>query len=120
MAVFDRAADGKLTAAGSVPTGGLGVGDGPIPRGSNPRALVLGKGNRFLYAVNGGSDTISVFSVAAKGKGLSTRPHTASGGTARSAWPYTATCSTPSTTTASPARPTPGTSAASASGITAN
>lgn len=54
VAVFDRAGDGTLTPAGMVVTGGLGTGGGLGSQG----ALVL-DGDR-LYAVNAGSDEISV------------------------------------------------------------
>jgi 6-phosphogluconolactonase (cycloisomerase 2 family) len=59
IAIFTRAADGTLMPAGTVPTGGLGTGGGL----GNQGALVLGEGNRFLFAANAGSDQISVFRV---------------------------------------------------------
>lgn len=59
VAIFSRAADGTLTPAGTVSTGGLGTGSGL----GNQGALVLNESNRFLFAVNAGSDEISVFRV---------------------------------------------------------
>jgi 6-phosphogluconolactonase (cycloisomerase 2 family) len=57
VAIFDRAADGTLAPAGEVATGGLGTGGGLGSQG----ALVLRENGRHLYAVNAGSDEISVF-----------------------------------------------------------
>jgi 6-phosphogluconolactonase (cycloisomerase 2 family) len=59
VAVFDRAADGALTPAGSVATGGLGTGSGLGSQG----ALVLSDNSRWLFAVNAGSNDISIFAV---------------------------------------------------------
>lgn len=61
--VYERAADGSLTAAGAVPTGGLGTGTGL----GNQAALVLSSEGRWLFACNPGSDEISVFSVTPRG-----------------------------------------------------
>ncbi|MDP1680227.1 MAG: beta-propeller fold lactonase family protein [Burkholderiales bacterium] len=60
---FHRAANGTLTAAGSFPTGGVGSGGGL----GNQGALILSQNNRWLYAVNAGSNDISVFAVRPKG-----------------------------------------------------
>jgi 6-phosphogluconolactonase (cycloisomerase 2 family) len=57
--VFARAADGTLTDAGTVPTGGLGTSDGL----SNQASMVLTQDGRHLYVVNAGSDDISAFRV---------------------------------------------------------
>jgi 6-phosphogluconolactonase (cycloisomerase 2 family) len=57
VAVFDRAADGALTPAGTVPTGGRGTGGGLGSQG----ALVLEQGR--LFAVNAGSDSVSALAV---------------------------------------------------------
>ncbi len=57
VVVFDRAANGTLTAAGSVPTGGLGSGAELGSQG----ALALGEGGRMLFAVNAGSATVTAF-----------------------------------------------------------
>lgn len=59
VAVFRRAADGTLTAAGTYGTGGRGTGAGLGSQG----ALGLARGGRFLLAVNAGSHEISVFRV---------------------------------------------------------
>ena len=59
VAVFARAADGSLAAAGEVPTGGLGTGGGL----GNQGALALDDGGRFLFAVNAGSNDLSVFRI---------------------------------------------------------
>jgi 6-phosphogluconolactonase len=74
VAVYDRAPDGTLTAAGVVSTGGLGTGSGLGSQG----ALALSRNNQRLFAVNAGSNDISVFSVDPEGLTLVDR--TASGG----------------------------------------
>lgn len=56
---YGRASDGRLTRIGSVSTGGLGIGVDTDTQGP----LRLSKDNRYLYAVNPGSDNISVFTV---------------------------------------------------------
>jgi 6-phosphogluconolactonase len=61
--VFDRAADGSLTAAGSYATGGAGTGGGLGSQG----AVVLDEAGRHLYAVNAGSGTITSFRVRTDG-----------------------------------------------------
>ena len=53
--VFRRAANGSLTPAASVPTGGLGVGRGL----GNQNAVVLSDDRRWLFAVNAGSNDVS-------------------------------------------------------------
>ena len=58
--VFRRAADGSLQRASSHATGGRGSGDGLGSQG----ALVLSGDHHWLYAVNAGSDELSVFYVA--------------------------------------------------------
>lgn len=55
--IFARATDGTLTAAGAVPTGGLGT-SGPL---GNQLSMVLTEDSRHLYVVNAGSDDISGF-----------------------------------------------------------
>ena len=64
IAVFTRAADGTLTAAGRCSTGGHGSGVGrtlpPDPLGSQNALLLVGP---WLCAVNAGSDTISVLRI---------------------------------------------------------
>ncbi|PYP43379.1 MAG: 3-carboxymuconate cyclase [Gemmatimonadetes bacterium] len=75
VAVFDRAADGTLTAAGTIATGGTGTGGGLGSQG----AVALSDDGRRLFAVNAGSNDVSVFSVGPAGLSLASR--TASGGT---------------------------------------
>ena len=75
VAIFDRASDGTLTAAGTVSTSGLGTGAGLGSQG----ALVLSEDNRWLFAVNAGSNDISVFSV--RDNGLTLVNKAPSGGT---------------------------------------
>ncbi len=69
VAIFNRADNGALTAADTVSTGGLGTGAGLGSQG----ALVLSEGNRWLFAVNAGSNDISVFSVERDGLTLVNR-----------------------------------------------
>ena len=57
VAVFDRARDGSLAPDGTVPTGGNGTGAGLGSQG----AIVLDRGR--LFAVNAGSDTVSMLRV---------------------------------------------------------
>lgn len=73
--IFDRAADGTLTAAGSVSTGGLGTGAGL----GNQGAVVLSANNRWLLVVNAGSNDVSVFRV--RHGTLTLTDRVASGGT---------------------------------------
>jgi 6-phosphogluconolactonase len=75
VAVFDRAADGTLSPAGTVATGGTGTGAGLGSQG----AVALSDDGRWLFAVNAGSNDVSVF--AARGAGLTLASRTASGGT---------------------------------------
>ncbi len=75
VAVFARGADGRLTAAGTVSTGGTGTG---ASLGSQS-AVTLSDDGRWLFAVNAGSNDVSVFSVSPAGLALASR--TASGGT---------------------------------------
>lgn len=73
--IFDRSFDGRLRAAGAVPTGGTGSGGGL----GNQGGLVLSDDERWLLAVNAGSADISVFQVQRRGLRLVSR--TPSGGT---------------------------------------
>jgi len=57
--VYNRGADGTLTAAGSVLTGGSGTGTGL----GNQGAVVLSDNRRWLFVVNPGSNDVSVFSL---------------------------------------------------------
>lgn len=62
--MYERAGDGTLTEAGSFATGGQGTGGGLGSQG----ALVLSQNQRWLFAVNAGSNEVSVFAV--RGDGL--------------------------------------------------
>jgi len=61
--VFRRDAAGTLTFAGSFASAGKGTGTGADPLDSQG-AVVLGEDNRLLFAVNAGSNSISVFAVS--------------------------------------------------------
>jgi len=67
--VFARAADGKLSFSGKFATGGEGAGTGVDPLGSQS-SLVLGNGHQRLFAVNPGSNDLSVFAVNGLNLGL--------------------------------------------------
>jgi len=58
VVVFERDAQGRLKAAGDYATGGAGSGSGLGSQG----ALALAGNDRWLLAVNAGSDEVSVFS----------------------------------------------------------
>lgn len=75
VAVFTRGADGRLSAAGSVATGGTGTGASLGSQG----AVSLSNDGRWLFAVNAGSNDVSAFAVSPAGLALASR--TASGGT---------------------------------------
>jgi 6-phosphogluconolactonase (cycloisomerase 2 family) len=65
IAVYDRAQDGALTAAGSYPTGGLGgsaVG-APLDALASEGSLTYDAQHDLLFAVNAGSDSLTVFGV---------------------------------------------------------
>ncbi len=74
VAVFNRSATGTLSSAGTFATGGLGSGGGLGSQG----ALVLDRSNHWLFAVNAGSNEISVFAVRPDGLALTDK--VASGG----------------------------------------
>jgi len=78
--VYGRAANGTLSFSGSFLTGGTGAGTGVDPLGSQG-SIVLGSGNRFLFAVNAGSNDVSVFAVDATGLHLRLLDREPSGGT---------------------------------------
>jgi 6-phosphogluconolactonase (cycloisomerase 2 family) len=63
VAVYDRGADGSLTAEGVYPTGGAGTAASLASQG----AIVLAEEGRLVLAVNAGSDTISSFRVRRSG-----------------------------------------------------
>src|SRR5436190_14498691 len=83
VAVFRRSPTGLLTSAGEFPTGGSGD---PVPQGTDPAtdplasqgALILGEDNEFLFAVNAGSNQISVLRI--ERDGLTTADLVDSGG----------------------------------------
>ena len=72
--VYDRAADGSLSAAGSYPTGGTGTGAG---LGNQGGTIIAGN---FLATVNAGSNEISLFRVNGDGS-LDLADRISSGGT---------------------------------------
>jgi 6-phosphogluconolactonase len=61
-----RAADGTLSQLGAYDTGGRGTG---TPHLASQGSVILSDG-RWLFAVNAGSDDLSVFAVAADGLAL--------------------------------------------------
>jgi VCBS repeat-containing protein len=63
VAIFYRAADGGLTPGDTVATGGTGTGAGLGSQG----ALALSRNGEWLYAVNAGSNNISVLRVGESG-----------------------------------------------------
>ncbi|HSL70186.1 MAG TPA: beta-propeller fold lactonase family protein [Longimicrobiales bacterium] len=67
--VFARSADGTLSDQKEFATGGTGTGGGLGSQG----ALILSKGGQWLFAVNAGSDELSVFRVNASGLQLTDR-----------------------------------------------
>lgn len=66
IVAWSRNGQGRLTRLGSFATGGLGSGGGLDPLGSQD-ALRLSDDRRWLFAVNAGSDDVSVFRVTASG-----------------------------------------------------
>ena len=72
--VYERGSDGSLAYTGSVPTGGLGAGNG---LGSQGAVTVSGNG-RIVLAVNAGSNSVSTFAV--ENDGLDLRDIEPSGG----------------------------------------
>ncbi|HEX4465899.1 MAG TPA: beta-propeller fold lactonase family protein [Solirubrobacteraceae bacterium] len=80
IAVYDRAADGTLTAAATYPTGGLGgaLSGSVVDHLASQGSLTYDRANGLLYAVNAGSNTISVFAVI--GDRLALRQVLSSGG----------------------------------------
>jgi 6-phosphogluconolactonase len=76
IAVFKPAYSGQLVAAGKVSTQGLGTGAGLGSQG----ALTLSRHGQFLFAVNAGSNDVSVFAVGRRGD-LYLTSKTPSGGT---------------------------------------
>ncbi len=81
VVAYERAADGTLTPAGTYDTGGLGgvLTGSVVDHLASQGSLAYDQGNGSLYAVNAGSNTVSVFSVA--GDHLWLRQVVGSGGT---------------------------------------
>jgi 6-phosphogluconolactonase len=61
--VFSRSVNGQISSGGMFATGGTGTGKGL----GNQGALAIDAANRFLFAVNAGSDSISVFRIEENG-----------------------------------------------------
>jgi 6-phosphogluconolactonase (cycloisomerase 2 family) len=81
VVVFERGGDGLLTSAGSYTTGGNGGAAAPgteSDRLATQGSLVYDEGHRLLFAVNAGSDSVSVFKV--QGTRLQLTDVVASGG----------------------------------------
>jgi 6-phosphogluconolactonase (cycloisomerase 2 family) len=81
IVAYDRAANGTLTLANTYSTGGLGgvLNGSVVDHLASQGSLTFDRGNSLLYAVNAGSNTISVFSV--RGDRLTLRQVVNSGGT---------------------------------------
>jgi 6-phosphogluconolactonase len=73
---FSHPSSGVLSPAGSYPTGGTGTGAGLGSQG----AVVLSRNGKRLFAVNAGSNTISMFAVDGNGS-LQWKANAPSGGT---------------------------------------
>src|SRR5438105_4091301 len=69
VAIYARAADGSLTWTGSAATGGLGAGRSLGSQG----ALALSDNDRWLLAVNAGSNDVSTFRIDDSGLALTSR-----------------------------------------------
>lgn len=69
VVMYARAADGTLSPAVTYPTGGTGTGAGLGSQG----AVALSEDGRLLFAVNAGSNDVSVFHVSTSGLTLATR-----------------------------------------------
>lgn len=81
VAVYDRAANGTLTLAGTYNTGGLGgqLTGSVVDHLASQGSLVYDASHGLLYAVNAGSNTVAVFT--ASGDKLQLRQTIGSGGT---------------------------------------
>lgn len=81
VVAYQRAADGTLTPAGSYATGGLGgvLAGSVVDHTASQGSLTRDPQHSLLYAVNAGSNTISVFAV--RGDRLALRQVLGSGGT---------------------------------------
>jgi 6-phosphogluconolactonase len=81
VVMYRRAANGLLSLVGRFPTGGQGSGPGTRFRADglgSANSVVLSKNNQWLFVVNGGDDSVSVFRVHEQG--LDLRDHVHSGG----------------------------------------
>lgn len=68
VTVFERAADGSLTQIETFPTGGLGNGNATSPANAldpllSQGSLIIIDDHRFLFAVNAGSNEVSVLAI---------------------------------------------------------
>jgi 6-phosphogluconolactonase (cycloisomerase 2 family) len=81
VVAYHRAADGALRPAGSYATGGLGgiLGGSVVDHTASQGSLTYDPRHSLLYAVNAGSNTVSVFAV--RGDRLALRQVLSSGGT---------------------------------------
>jgi DNA-binding beta-propeller fold protein YncE len=81
VVAYHRAADGALSPAGSYATGGLGgiLGGSVVDHTASQGSLAYDPWHSLLYAVNAGSNTVSVFAV--RGDQLALRQVLSSGGT---------------------------------------
>jgi DNA-binding beta-propeller fold protein YncE len=81
IVAYDRAADGGLQQAGVYPTGGRGgvLSGSVVDHLASHGSLAFDRANGLLYAVNAGSDTVTVFTV--HGDRLTRRQVITSGGT---------------------------------------
>ena len=81
VVAYDRAPDGTLTLTGTYPTGGAGgiLAGSVVDHLASQGSLSYDRLHGLLYAVNAGSDTVSVF--AAFGDRLALRQVVSSGGT---------------------------------------
>ncbi len=66
VVAYHRAPDGTLTLAGTYPTGGLGgvLAGSVVDHTASQGALTYDREHGLLFAVNAGSDTVSVFAVS--------------------------------------------------------
>ncbi len=80
VVAYDRADNGSLTPDGTYDTGGLGgqLSGSVVDHLASQGSLTYDPGNAVLYAVNAGSDTVSVFAV--RGDRLALRQVVSSGG----------------------------------------
>jgi DNA-binding beta-propeller fold protein YncE len=81
VVAYHRSADGALSPAGSYATGGLGgiLGGSVVDHTASQGSLAYDSWHSLLYAVNAGSNTVSVFAV--RGDHLALRQVLSSGGT---------------------------------------